>query len=137
VSQLEAFGIPYTRRIASAHKSPRYLLEAIDGYNQSGEAVVFIAVAGRSNALGGLLDANTPFPVINCPPASSSFGGADVYSSLRMPSGVAPMVILEPENTALAAAKILALFDADLRGRVLAYQQGMMDSIIQADRSLV
>jgi 5-(carboxyamino)imidazole ribonucleotide mutase len=135
-AQLDAFGIAYSKRVASAHKSPRYLLDAIDNYNQKGEALVFIAVAGRSNALGGMVDANTPFPVITCPPASLSFGGADIYSSLRMPSGVAPLVILEPESAALAAAKILALFDTDLRDKIIAYQRKMTDSIIQADRSL-
>lgn len=135
-AQLDAFGIAYSKRVASAHKSPRYLLDAIDGYNQSKEGLVFIAVAGRSNALGGMLDANTPFPVITCPPTSSSFGGADIYSSLRMPSGVAPSVILEPESAALAAAKILALSDVALRDRIIAFQQEMTESIIQADQNL-
>lgn len=110
-AQLETFGIPYTLRIASAHKSARYLLDMLAEYNQSEGPIVLIAVAGRSNALAGMADANTVWPVITCPPASTAFGGADIYSSLRMPSGVAPLVILEPQAAALAAAKILAVAD--------------------------
>jgi len=74
--------------------------------------------------------------VITCPPPSPAFGGADIYSSLRMPGGVAPLVILEPEGAALAAAKILALSDSALRQRLAAYQAEMARSIIEADRSL-
>ena len=50
-------------------------------------------------------------PVIACPPISDAFGGADVFSSLRMPSGVAPALVLEPEAAALLAAKILGRRD--------------------------
>jgi len=62
-------------------------------------------VAGRSNALSGFLDAQVTAPVIACPPASEAFGGMDILSSLRMPRGVAPLVVLEPENAALAACQ--------------------------------
>lgn len=134
---LRAFGIQATLRVASAHKSVRHLLKMIEEYNAGGEPLVFIAIAGRSNALAGVIDANTPFPVITCPPLSSTFGGADIYSSLRMPSGVASLVILEPEGAALAAAKILALSDPALRDRLTAYQAEMTCSIIEADQSLL
>jgi len=134
--QLGAFEIRCTLRVASAHKSARHLLAIIEEYNAAGEPIVFMAVAGRSNALAGMADANTTFPVITCPPPSPAFGGADIYSSLRMPGGVAPLVILEPEGAALAAAKILALSDSALRQRLAAYQAEMARSIIEADRSL-
>src|SRR4030042_5719328 len=85
IAQLEAFGIDYTLRIASAHKSVRHLLGILDACSEE-EPLVFIAVAGRSNALASLVDANTVHPVITCPPVSSAFAGGDIYSSLRMPS---------------------------------------------------
>ena len=134
--QLKALGLQPTLRIASAHKSIRHLLQIIEEYNAAEEPTVFIAIAGRSNALAGVIDANTPFPVITCPPPSSAFGGADIYSSLRMPSGVASLVILEPDGAALAAAKILALSDPSLRDRLTVYQTEMTCSIIEADKSL-
>ena len=76
---------------------------------------MYITVAGRSNALSGFADANVVSPVIICPPYSSTFNGADLFSSIRMPSGVCPMLVLDPENAGLAAAKILALNNKYLR----------------------
>jgi phosphoribosylaminoimidazole carboxylase PurE protein len=75
-------------------------------------------VAGRSNALSGFVDAQVTAPVIACPPASEAFGGMDILSSLRMPRGVAPLVVLEPENAALAAVKMLALTSERLRSAI-------------------
>ena len=84
---LDGLGIAYARRVASAHKSARYLLDLLAGYEASGEVGVYITVAGRSNALSGMVDANVTAPVIACPPYSAKYGGADLYSSLRMPRG--------------------------------------------------
>lgn len=120
---LKKLGLPYKLRAASAHKTPRKLLEILEEYESSEDRIVYITVAGRSNALSGFVDANTRYPVIACPPQSEKFGGADIYSSLRMPSGVSPLVVLEPENAALATAKILALSNPRLREKVLSYQQ--------------
>ncbi len=135
--RLEALGISYTLRIASAHKSVRYLLGILEDYRDASGPLVFIAVAGRSNALAGMVDANTPWPVITCPPVSSTFGGADIYSSLRMPSGVAPMVVLDSAGAALAAAKVLSLAEPGLRDRIEAYQEEMTDAVVRADKSVV
>ncbi|MHB0857591.1 MAG: AIR carboxylase family protein [Anaerolineae bacterium] len=136
VAQLDAWGVPHTIRVASAHKAPRYLLDLLDHYNAAEEPIVFITIAGRSNALGGMVDANTAHPVITCPPTSSAFGGADIYSSLRMPSGVAPMLVLDPQGAALAAAKVLGLVNPDLRERVARHQEEMSRGITAADQSL-
>lgn len=129
---LEEFGIDYVIRIASAHKTPEKVLEIIREYKNS----IFITVAGRSNALSGFVDANTTNPVIACPPYSSKFSGLDVLSSLRMPSGVAPMVVLEPENAALAVAKIIATKDEKIRKKVEEYQKMKKEEILKADKEL-
>jgi 5-(carboxyamino)imidazole ribonucleotide mutase len=104
---LTRLGLSYEMRIASAHKSPAYLLQLLHTYEQDDTRRVYITIAGRSNALGGFVDASVTAPVITCPPYSETFAGGDIYSSLRMPSGVAPAVVLEPEAAALLAAKIL------------------------------
>jgi len=135
-AQLDAFGIRHTVRVASAHKSVRHLLGILETYAETREPTVFIAVAGRSNALAGVVDANTPWPVITCPPVSTAFAGADIYSSLRMPSGVAPMVVLDPAGAAVAAAKILAVASAPLREHVGTYREELTDSILAADQSI-
>jgi phosphoribosylcarboxyaminoimidazole (NCAIR) mutase len=73
--------------------------------------------------------------VIACPPPSEAFGGADIYSSLRMPSGVAPAVVLEPANAALLAAKILGISDPAVRQHVQAFQQQQAQKILNDDAS--
>lgn len=132
---LGEFGIPYVMRVASAHRTPRRVLDIIDE-EQVGSDVLYITVAGRSNALSGMVDAQTIYPVIACPPYSDTFSGADVYSSLRMPGGVAPMTVLEPENAALAAAKIIGISDNDVSDRVLAYQTRSRERVERADEEL-
>jgi 5-(carboxyamino)imidazole ribonucleotide mutase/phosphoribosylaminoimidazole-succinocarboxamide synthase len=97
-AELKAFGIASELRVASAHKAARYLLDLLAGYEADPRPKVYITVAGRSNALSGMVDANVAAPVIACPPYSDRFGGADLFSSLRMPSGVAPAVVLEPNR---------------------------------------
>ncbi len=130
---LDRFAIPWELRVASAHKTPQHLLELLAGYEADPRPTVYITVAGRSNALSGFVDAQVAAPVIACPPASDKFGGADIYSSLRMPSGVAPAVVLEPENVALLAAKMLALGDRSLRERVRQFQEEQRRRLLAAD----
>jgi phosphoribosylaminoimidazole carboxylase PurE protein len=82
-----------------------------------------------------MVDAAVAAPVIACPPYSDKFGGADIYSSMRTPSGVAPAVVLEPKNAALLAAKILSLADADVAERVREAQAEQRRRLYDADQS--
>ena len=132
----QKFGIETMMRIASAHKTAARLLDILAAYEADPRPKVYITVAGRSNALSGMADASVGAPVIACPPSSSSFGGADLYSSLRMPSGVAPLVILEPENAALAAAKIFGLAHPEILAKVKGYQEEHRQRLYAADKGL-
>lgn len=134
---LDDLGIPWEARVASAHKVPHYVLEMLKAYETDPQPKVYITVAGRSNALSGLVDAQVSAPVIACPPYSDKFAGSDVYSSLRMPSGVAPAVVLEPKNAALLAAKILALADPDLHKKVEKAQNAQRQRLLDADAKLL
>lgn len=136
VTALEALQIDSELRVASAHKATTYLLAVLAAYEEDARPKVYITVAGRSNALSALVDANVTWPVIACPPYSSSFSGADIFSSLRLPSGVAPAVVLEPKSAALLAAKMFGLGDEGLRGRIAAAQKGYRDRIEADDREL-
>lgn len=133
---LTEFDIAYVTRVASAHKTPHKLLALLKHYDAQNSSVIYITVAGRSNAMSGVVDANTVNPVISCPPYSDRFGGADIYSSLRMPSGVCPLVILEPEAAALASAKILGVHDQQLKQKVHQYHQKVKQKVEQADTQL-
>lgn len=128
---LEKFELSFQIGIASAHKSVAHLLEFLAEVEADPAPKVYITVAGRSNALSGLVDANVVAPVIACPPYSDTFGGADIFSNLRMPSGVAPAVVLEPGNAALLAAKILGK-----QAQVQQFQQQQTEKLIEDHRSL-
>src|SRR5512140_713005 len=110
-----SFGLETVLRVGSAHKTAAHTLRILQVYQADPRPKVYITVAGRSNALSGFTDGAVTAPVIACPPASEAFGGADIYSSLRMPSAIAPAVVLEPANAALLAAKILGLVDPQIQ----------------------
>ncbi len=129
-------GLETEMRIGSAHKTAEHTLNLLRQYEADPRPKVYITVAGRSNALSGFTDGAVKAPVIACPPPSSSFGGGDIFSSLRMPSAIAPALVLEPANAALLAAKIFALSDPNIRDRVTAFQQEQQDKIIQDDDEL-
>ena len=130
------FGIETVIRIASAHKTAEHALKILREYEADARPKVYITVAGRSNALSGFTDGLVSSPVIACPPPSESFGGADIFSSLRMPSGIAPAVVLEPVNAALFAAKIFGLMDESVRKQVKASQKRAADKVIEDDASV-
>ena len=130
---LKSLGLEYLFRVGSAHKTPEKVLKIIKEYEK--QKVVYVTVAGRSNALSAFVDANTTKPVIACPPYSEKYSGADIYSSLRVPSGVASVVTIEPEGAALAAAKILAIQDEELEKRISDHQQSKKRDIEKADES--
>lgn len=130
---LKSLGLEYLLRVGSAHKTPEKVLKIIKEYEK--QKVVYVTVAGRSNALSAFVDANTTKLVIACPPYSEKYSGADIYSSLRVPSGVASVVTIEPEGAALAAAKMLAIQDEELEKRIGDYQQSKKRDIEKADES--
>jgi 5-(carboxyamino)imidazole ribonucleotide mutase len=133
-NHLKVLDLDYEFRVASAHKTPEKVLEILREFEK--ETVVYITAAGKSNALSAFVDANTTKPVIACPPYSEKFGGADIYSSLRIPSGIGSLVTIEPEGAAIACAKIFALENKELAKRVREYQMGKKREIEKADESI-
>ncbi|KAI1238317.1 hypothetical protein IHE44_0013039 [Lamprotornis superbus] len=103
------FGIPCELRVTSAHKGPDETLRIKAEYEGDGIPTVFVAVAGRSNGLGPVMSGNTAYPVVNCPPLSADWGTQDVWSSLRLPSGLSCPTTLSPEGAAQFAAQIFGL----------------------------
>jgi phosphoribosylaminoimidazole carboxylase PurE protein len=136
VEALRPFALTAETRIGSAHKTPRHLLEMLQAFEADPRPKVYITVAGRSNALSGFVDAAVSAPVIACPPPGENYAGLDILSSLRMPSGVAPAVVLEPANAALLAAKILGLVDARVRAAVAGSRKQAADKILADDEAI-
>lgn len=130
------FDLDVVIRVGSAHKTAAHVLSLLQEYEKDARPKVYITVAGRSNALSGFMDGAVSVPVIACPPPSEAFGGVDIWSSLRMPSGIAPAVVLDPGNAALLAAKILALSDANVRKKVEEFQFKQADKIVTDDQGV-
>ena len=130
------FGLETVLRVGSAHKTSEHVTVILRQYELDPRPKLYITVAGRSNALSGFVDGFVRAPVISCPPASDAFGGADVFSSLRMPAGVAPALVLEPVNAALLAAKFFGQFDASILDAVIGFQQKQAEKIITDDSQL-
>ena len=133
---LARYGLKSELRIASAFKSPGHLLTMLTRYELDSRPKVYITVASLNNALSGIVDAATSWPVIACPPRSDAFGGTDVFSSLRMPAGLAPAVVLEPAAAAQLAAKILGVADSDLRAMVREGQRAQTERLVAEDAGL-
>jgi len=132
--RLDEFGVSYEARALSAHKAPGETLKALDEYEKIDGNVVYIAVAGKSNALGPVLSANSSRPVINCPPLGQF--KQDIYSSLRTPTGVPCTTVLEPENAAIHAVKILATTSDELKGKLDDWRRVQVESVIADDEEL-
>ena len=108
-SELKKLGIEEQMHVASAHKQPREVLEIIDSYKGKNR-VVFITIAGRSNALSGFVAANTNFPTLACPPFVDKLDMlVNIHSTLQLPSNVPVLTVLEPANAALAVKRIFDL----------------------------
>ncbi|HWP66949.1 MAG TPA: AIR carboxylase family protein [Candidatus Limnocylindria bacterium] len=105
--RLTALGVPWEQHVASAHRTPRKVLEIIDRY--AGERrVVYVTIAGRSNALSGFVAGNTTAPVLACPPFQDQLDMlVNVHSTLQMPSQVPVLTVLDPGNCADAVKRIL------------------------------
>ena len=118
---LEEFGVDYELKVYSAHRTPRALVE----YVESSDASVFIAIAGLSAALPGVIAAHTLKPVIGVP-KDAKLGGLDALLSIvQMPSGVpvACVGIDNARNAALLAIEILSLSDGTLMEKMREYRE--------------
>lgn len=136
IKVLNDFKIEFHLRIGSAHKTPEHVLKMIREYDQQSRSIVYVTVAGRSDALSAFVDSATHHPVIACPPYSEKFGGTSIFSSLNVSSGIGNTVTAYPEQAALALVKIFALGNPTIRELVFRYQQNAKGVITSADREL-
>ncbi|MGB9610619.1 MAG: 5-(carboxyamino)imidazole ribonucleotide mutase [Bryobacteraceae bacterium] len=119
---LERFGVPYEKRVTSAHRTPELMAE----YGRTAKArglKVIIAGAGGAAHLPGMMAAHTTLPVLGVPVKGSSLEGLDsLLSIVQMPAGVPVSTFAIGRsgavNAALTAVAILALSDAALAERL-------------------
>jgi 5-(carboxyamino)imidazole ribonucleotide mutase len=116
VSILKEYGVAYDYRVISAHRSP----DELDAFIKTTDAEVFIAVAGLSATLPGVIASKTVRPVIGVP-MNVKLEGLDAFLSMaQMPPGVpvATVGIDNSKNAAILAVEILAMKYPELRGKL-------------------
>jgi 5-(carboxyamino)imidazole ribonucleotide mutase len=128
---LDEFGVKYDVHIASAHRTP----EKIDEIVKNSDSDVFIAIAGLSAALPGMIAAKTIKPVIGIPVESKLDGLDALLSIVQMPPGipVGCVGIDRGENAVLLAIEILALQNEELKAKLKNYREKMKESVRKAD----
>ncbi len=116
---LDEWNVKNDVKVASAHKVPEKVLEIVTELNSGDETMCYITIAGRSNGLSGVTAANTVHPVIACPPFKDKDDmNTNVNSSLMMPSDTPVLTVVDPQNAAMAAIRILANSDKQLMEKV-------------------
>ena len=127
---LEEFGVPYEADVVSAHRMAEEMLAYGQGAADRGLSVI-IAGAGGAAHLPGMLASVTPLPVVGVPVPLKYLDGMDsLLSIVQMPAGVpvATVSIGNARNAGLLAVRILAASDADLRARMVAFQDELAAS---------
>ena len=107
--KLDEFEISWEQHAASAHKQPLKVLEILNN-NKEEKDIVYITIAGRSNALSGFVAANSEFPTLGCPPFSDKADMlVNIHSTLQMPSNTPVLTVVDPGNCALAVKRIFGV----------------------------
>jgi len=126
---LDEMGIGWEKHVLSAHRQPDELRAHVVDAEARGIRV-FIAAAGLSAALPGVIAAHTARPVIGIPIPGGVLGGVDaLLSMVQMPGGV-PVATVGlgshgSKNAAVLAAEILALSDETIRERLRRFREGL------------
>ena len=130
---LEQLGIECELRVASAHRTPEHVVDIV----YQSDAEVFIAIAGLSAALPGVVAAHTTKPVIGVP-VSGKLNLDSILSIVQMPPGipVAAVGLDRGDNAALLAASILSLKYDDIARALDEYRKKAKEKVLHDDLSL-
>ena len=133
---LDKFGVNYQLRVASAHRSPKFVEDIIHKAEEDG-CKVFIAMAGLAAALPGAVAALTTKPVIGVP-----CGGRVPFDSLlsivQLPPGVpaATVGFDRGDNAGHLAVQMLALVSDDMAQRLVQDKLDQVERVLQMDREV-
>jgi 5-(carboxyamino)imidazole ribonucleotide mutase len=133
---LDGLGVPYEKRVISAHRTPQLMQEWTTSAAERGLKVI-IAGAGGAAHLAGVAAALTALPVLAVPMESASLKGLDsLLSMVQMPAGipVATFAIGKAGavNAALFAGAILALGDSKTKQAVDDYRTAQTEKVLKA-----
>ncbi|HEY3348964.1 MAG TPA: 5-(carboxyamino)imidazole ribonucleotide mutase [Thermoanaerobaculia bacterium] len=133
---LERFGVPYEKRVVSAHRTPKLLASYAADAEARGLEVI-VAGAGGAAHLPGMLAAQTAVPVLGVPVESRALKGLDSLLSIaQMPAGV-PVGTLAigkagATNAGLLAVAILSNTRPALRRKLTAFRSKQTRKVLQS-----
>ncbi|MDD5409708.1 MAG: 5-(carboxyamino)imidazole ribonucleotide mutase [Candidatus Omnitrophica bacterium] len=136
VKVLKEFKADFEVRVLSAHRTPKEVAQYVEAAPKGGTKV-FIAAAGMSAALAGVVAAHTILPVIGVPVETKNLKGLDsLLSTVQMPPGI-PVACMSigksgARNAALFALEILGLNDPKISAKLSNYKKQMRLKIKQA-----
>jgi 5-(carboxyamino)imidazole ribonucleotide mutase len=137
---LDEFGVAYEVRVSSAHRTP----EVVRQYAVTAAArglKVIVAAAGGAAHLAGVIASHTTLPVVGIPVATELCGGLDsLLSTVQMPGDVPVATVAAggggPRNAGLLAVQILALGDARLQEKLVAFKHKLEEKVAEKDAAL-
>ncbi len=134
---LKGLDIPFVAHVASAHRTPEKVVEFCQGAEGRGMRVI-IAAAGGAAHLAGVCASKTHLPVLGVPMKGWATAGMDaLLSTVQMPTGIPVGTLAIGKagaiNAALLATSILALSDASIRDRYLAYRKAQTEKALKDD----
>ena len=135
VETLDAFGVPYEKRVISAHRTPDLMFEYARSARANGIDVI-IAGAGGAAHVAGVIAGLTTVPVIGVPIRTQMMGGLDsLLSIVQMPGGipVATVAINGAKNAALLAVQMLAIKYEDLAAKLEEFRKKQTQKVLDAE----
>lgn len=134
MQQLDEFGIGYTVRVLSAHRTPNAVLQVSQEAKNNGIQVI-IAAAGGAAHLAGVIASSTPLPVIGIPIQTSALGGMDsLLSTVQMPSGVPVATVAigkaGPKNAAILATQIIGVADSEVQKKIEDFKAAQAEKVL-------
>ncbi len=135
---LDKLEIPYSLKIASAHRTPNLVREIVTQATDAG-IEVFIGIAGLAAHLPGSIAAYTPRPVIGVP-VDVKTGGVDALQSIVQmpyPSPIATVGIDRGDNAAILAAQFIGLHDDEIHQKIIKLRKEYAKKVIESNENLV
>ena len=135
---LEKLEIPYSLKIASAHRTPNLVREIVKQATGAG-IKVFIGIAGLAAHLPGAIAAYTPRPVIGVP-VDVKTGGIDALDScvqMPYPSPIATVGIDRGDNAAILAAQFIAINDEEIRQKIINLRKEYKKKVIDSNEDVI
>ena len=134
---LAQLGIEHEANALSAHRNPELVAEYCRTAEQRGLKAIICAAGGAAH-LAGVAAAHTHLPVLGCPMQAWSLDGLDsLLSTVQMPRGISVATFAIGKagvvNAALFAAAMLALSDAKLREKLLAFRKQQSETVQKLD----